>query len=272
MPNIKKKARFGASCMIHRPPSSIFLFHFRFLFLLLFLSAAVSSAFAQTLKSGSYGVAYVADTATFNALCRNDADKQLLELHSLMPSIVYDLRYAGNNNFTGIRLYKEGTHTTYLRKPAAKALAKVQHALKRKNLGLKVFDAYRPYDVTVAFWELIKDERYVANPSKGSGHNRGLAIDLTIIDLSTGKDLDMGTGFDDFSDTAHHTFTSLPTQILANRQLLKEMMIKAGFLPFETEWWHYAWPNDKNYEVLNLSFEEVESCCKIQKTKRRNRE
>src|SRR5437867_1601617 len=82
--------------------------------------------------------------------------------------------------------------------------------LNEKGLGLKIFDAYRPYSVTVKFWELIKDERYVANPSKGSGHNRGIAVDLTIIHLKTNEELNMGTGFDNFTDTAHQAFVNLP--------------------------------------------------------------
>ena len=85
----------------------------------------------------------------------------------------------------------------------------------------------------------------------------GLAADLTIIDLSTGKELDMGTGFDNFSDTAHHTFTSLPNLALNNRKLLKDTMLKNGFQLFETEWWHYSWPNDKNYEVMDIRFRQL---------------
>jgi len=107
-------------------------------------------------------------------------------------------------------------------------------------------------------WDLIGDERYVANPSKGSGHNRGLAIDLTLINLSNDNELDMGTGFDNFTDTAHHVFRNLPSTVLQNRTLLKETMEKYGFRSFETEWWHYSWPNDRNYEVLDLDFKKLE--------------
>lgn len=181
----------------------------------------------------------------------------MIELKTVMPTLIYDLRYSTENNFVKKALYPAFTSTTFLRLPAANALANVQKELRQKGLGLKIFDAYRPYSVTVKFWELIKDERYVANPSKGSGHNRGLAVDLTIIDLNTGKELDMGTGFDNFTDTAHHTFTALSETVLKNRTLLKEVMLKYGFKLFETEWWHYSWPNDRNYEVLDLSFEKL---------------
>ena len=87
-------------------------------------------------------------------------------------------------------------------------------------------------------WEPIKDERYVADPKKGSGHNRGIAVDLTLINLKTKEELPMGTGFDNFSDTAHQTFTALPEQILQNRNLFKNFMEKYGFKALETEWWH----------------------------------
>jgi D-alanyl-D-alanine dipeptidase len=103
----------------------------------------------------------------------------------------------------------------------------------------------------------VTDERYVANPTKASGHNRGLAVDLTIIHLKTGVELDMGTGFDHFSDTAHHSFTQLSPTVLQNRKLLKEVMQKYGFNFLETEWWHYYWPNDRNYDVLDLDFKKL---------------
>ena len=181
----------------------------------------------------------------------------MIELKSIIPTLVYDLRYSTEDNFVKKALYPPFTSVTFLRLPAANALANVQKELAEKGLGLKIFDAYRPYSVTVKFWELIKDERYVANPSKGSGHNRGLAVDLTIIDLKTGKELEMGTDFDNFTDTAHHTFTALSETVLNNRKLLKDVMLKYGFKLFETEWWHYYWPNHRNYEVMDLSFKKL---------------
>jgi D-alanyl-D-alanine dipeptidase len=180
----------------------------------------------------------------------------MIELKSVMPSLDYDLRYATNNNFTKKQLYKNGK-TTFLRSPAAEALKKAQQELATKGYGLKIFDAYRPYSATKKMWDLIHDERYVANPTKGSGHNRGLSVDLTLIDLKTGKELDLGTGFDNFSDSAGHAFSSLPADVLQNRKLLKETMEKFGFKPLQTEWWHYSWPNDRNYEVLDIDFKKL---------------
>lgn len=225
----------------------------------LFLPFAAST---QQLHPGKYGVTTVHRAGTYKATCKADSNKKMIELKNIIPGLVYDLRYSTEDNFVKKALYPAFTNVTFLRLPAANALANVQKELAQKGLGLKIFDAYRPYAVTVKFWELIKDERYVANPTKGSGHNRGLAVDLTIIDLKKGNELEMGTGFDNFTDTAHHTFTALPESVLQNRKLLKEVMLKHGFKLFETEWWHYSWPNDRNYEVLDLSFEKLNRLAK----------
>jgi D-alanyl-D-alanine dipeptidase len=113
------------------------------------------------------------DWKAYRSQVKLDSTKKMIELRSRIPRLVYDLRYAGINNFMHRRMYPAGTSTTFLRLPAVTALLNVQKELNEKGMGLKIFDAYRPYSVTVKFWELVKDERYVANPAKGSGHNRG---------------------------------------------------------------------------------------------------
>jgi D-alanyl-D-alanine dipeptidase len=188
---------------------------------------------------------------------QTDSLQKMIELKNLVPGLVYELRYATKNNFTHERLYRSGRNT-FLRLPAARALKAVQQEFNTMGYGLKIFDAYRPYSVTKKMWDLVHDERYVADPSKGSAHNRGLAVDLTLIDLRTGKELDMGTGFDNFTDTAHHAFLNLPPDVLKNRSLLRQMMEKNGFHALETEWWHYSWPNDRNYDVMDISPERLE--------------
>jgi D-alanyl-D-alanine dipeptidase len=175
----------------------------------------------------------------------------------MVPGLVYDLRYATTNNFMKRLMYPAGTNITFMRLPAVKAMQQVQQELNKSGLGLKIFDAYRPFSVTVKFWELVHDERYTANPSKGSGHNRGIAADLTIINLKTGKELDMGTGFDNFTDSAHHAFTKLPEEVLQNRLLLKSTMEKYGFKAFDTEWWHYFLDNGSKYEILDIDFKKL---------------
>jgi D-alanyl-D-alanine dipeptidase len=188
---------------------------------------------------------------------QTDSTKKMIELKTLIPGLNFDLRYASANNFMHRRMYPQSTAITFLRLPAAIALQKVQQELNDMGLGLKIFDAYRPYAVTVKFWELVKDERYVASPTKGSGHNRGIAVDLTIISLKTGEELNMGTGFDNFTDTAHQTFTQLPEVVLQNRGLLRSTMVKYGFRIFDTEWWHYFLNDGDRFEVLDLSFKKL---------------
>ena len=185
-----------------------------------------------------------------------DSIQKMIEVKSVIPTIVYDLRYSTNNNFTKAPLYKDGSKT-FLRKPVVEALAEVQKELNSIGYGLKIFDAYRPYKVTQKIWDLVGDERFAADPKKGSNHNRGLAVDITIIDLKSGKELNMGSDFDSFSDTAHTSFIHLTKDAFKHRFLLKELMIKHGFHIFETEWWHFFWDNDRNYSVLDLSFKEL---------------
>lgn len=201
-------------------------------------------------KNG-YGLKIVKSKEVFLKTVMADSNKAMISLKSI-PLIVLDLRYATTNNFMHRRMYPAKTNDTYLRLPAAKALLQVQQELNKKGLGIKIFDAYRPYSVTEKFWELVHDERYVADPKKGSGHNRGIAVDLTIIDLKTGNELNMGTGFDNFTDTAHLDFVALPKDVLANRQLLKETMEKYGFNLFASEWWHYSWTDPEKFEILDL--------------------
>ncbi len=188
---------------------------------------------------------------------QNDSLQAMIELKELIPNLQYELLYATKKNFTGQRMYPKNTVHTFLRLPAARALQAIQADLNAKGYGLKIWDAYRPYSVTEAFWELIKDERYVADPKKGSGHNRGIAVDLTVINLQTGKELDMGTRFDNFTDSAHHSFLQLPPAILENRRLLKTTMEKNGFVAFASEWWHYSLPNADSFAVLDIPFKSL---------------
>lgn len=229
---------------------------YRELYLLLFFSLyAVPGTYAQY---PVYNRPPVTDKLSdYKKQVEKDSAKRMIELRELVPNIVYELRYAGTNNFMRRMMYPGGTRYTFLRQPAARALQNVQEELKGKGLGLKIFDAYRPYSVTVKFWELVKDENYVAHPARGSGHNRGIAVDLTLVNLTGGNELAMGTGFDNFSDTAHHGFTQLPAEILRNRKLLRTLMEKHGFKAYEKEWWHYAWPETARFELLDIGFNKL---------------
>ncbi|MFZ1527594.1 MAG: M15 family metallopeptidase [Ferruginibacter sp.] len=225
----------------------------RFDYILFFLLISFQQSHSQV---NPYGLAIIETVTDYKKTIAADSSKKMIDLKKAVPGIVLDLKYSSRHNFMKQKLYPR-IKTSYLRQNAAWALAQVQKELNVQNLGLKIWDAYRPYSVTVKMWEPVKDERYAANPKFGSGHNRGAAVDLTLVDLQTGSELDMGTGFDDFSDTAHHDFKNLPENILKNRLLLRSLMEKYGFKALETEWWHYYLPNSKEYELMNLGFKQL---------------
>jgi D-alanyl-D-alanine dipeptidase len=215
--------------------------------------ALVLLACAPHIPVNSYGLRIVPDIGTYQRLARADAETRLVDLSTL--GIPLDIRYATPANFMKQTLYPVAK--AYLRAPAARALADVDRELAVRGLGIKVFDAYRPYRVTVAMWEPIKNPDYVADPAKGSRHNRGAAVDLTLIDRATGAELPMPTGYDDFTTRAAHEFSELPAEVLANRALLREVMTKHGFEPLPSEWWHYDFAGWRNYELLDVPLEEL---------------
>lgn len=230
----------------------------RFQFQILILLALIFSYLngnAQDTILNKYGLFVIQNVKALKSSTAKDPRKQMADIKKSIPRIHLDLRYASSNNFTGTRLYPV-IKTTYLREVAASSLSEVEKELRSIGLGLKIFDAYRPYSITEKMWERVKDDRYAADPKKGSNHNRGAAVDLTLVD-STGKELDMGTGFDNFTDSAHHAFTNLDPGILKNRLLLKNIMEKHGFIALTTEWWHYSLPDAKKYELLDLTFKQL---------------
>lgn len=154
------------------------------------------------------------------------------------PTIVEDMRYATDDNFVEEVMYN--CAACYLRPEAAAAVGKAHKMLQEQGYGgLKMFDCYRPRPIQQKLWDKVPDARYVTPPWKGSMHNRGLAVDLTIID-SLGNQLDMGTRFDYFGKEGYHTYTEHSEEIQANRTLLKETLSKVGFRHIRTEWWHYS--------------------------------
>jgi len=170
------------------------------------------------------------------------------EVIRLDRSIVLDLRYATDSNFVEEKMYDCGR--CFLRPAVAKAVVKVHQQLQEQGLGLKLFDCYRPRPIQWKLWEKVPDPRYVSDPRKGSMHNRGAAVDLTIVD-STGQQLDMGTPYDFFGREAYPAYQDLPEQVLANRELLHEQMKAQGFRPIRTEWWHFSLPG-KGYELSDM--------------------
>lgn len=178
------------------------------------------------------------------------SDTLIVSLSSIDSSIVTDVKYATKNNFTGQVLYP--TNKVYIRKIVGEALVKVQaYLLENFNLRIKVFDGYRPLSVQKKMWKIMPDDRYVANPVKGSRHSRGAAVDLTIID-STGAELEMGTEYDNFTEKAHYDYSELPQNVKANRKLLRDIMGKYGFHSITTEWWHFDFKGWKKFSILDF--------------------
>lgn len=219
--------------------------------ILLLVLAGCSQA-TLSIPKNEYGLEVVSDAQLYQELVAADGDRRLVDLREAVPGVVLDIRYATTNNFMKRQLYPESE--AFLRAPAARALADVQEELRARNVGLKVFDAYRPYSVTRAMWEPIKDPDYVADPAKGSRHNRGCAVDVTLVSLATAEELPMPTGYDSFEPAAGHAYDDLPAGAKANRALLREVMQRHGFAPLQSEWWHYDFVGWEKYELLDLPF------------------
>lgn len=209
--------------------------------------------FAQ--ERSAYGL-LVYRLESYQKSVKADSRKLLVDLEQAIPSLAFDIRYATANNFMGKRMYSLAK--AYARKPVVEALAKIQADLNKQGLGLKIFDAYRPYQVTVTFYESYKDTTYVASPYRGSRHNRGCALDLTLIDLTTGKELPMPTEFDSFQKEAWPSTPVADPVIRKNRATLITAMEKHGFKVNSSEWWHFDFIGYQQYEVLDVSFEELE--------------
>ncbi|MEP7147863.1 MAG: M15 family metallopeptidase [Acidobacteriota bacterium] len=187
----------------------------------------------------------------------NKHEAHLVELIKLDSTIKLDIRYATDNNFVGRAVYPEGR--AFLQKPAAKAVANVHKQLRKQGLGLVIFDGYRPWTITKLFWDVVPEEKrkFVADPAKGSKHNRGCAVDLSIFDLKTGELIDMPSGYDEFTERASPNYSGGTTKQRANRDVLRKLMEAEGFTVNPNEWWHFDYKNWQNYAIYDISFEEA---------------
>ena len=181
--------------------------------------------------------------------------ERLVDVTRLASGIAVELRYATANNFTHHVIYPPSARC-YLRAPVAARLAAVHRQLQARGLGLKVYDCYRPRSAQKILWDLVPDERYVASPKTGSRHNRGAAVDLTLVDKS-GRELPMPTPYDDFTEKAHRSYQALPAAALRNRQTLAQAMSEQGFVPLPTEWWHFDDPDSARYPLTDIGFDEL---------------
>ncbi|RYC51466.1 M15 family metallopeptidase [Flagellimonas olearia] len=180
------------------------------------------------------------------------ADTTFVRLADFSDDFAYDLRYATENNFLKAKVYD--CAECYTRVKTAKALIKANADFKEKGVRIKFFDCYRPNSVQYKMWAIVPNPQYVANPEKGSIHNKGGAVDITLEDLE-GNELDMGTDFDFFGKRAYHDNLDLPKEILENRKLLKETMESHGFWSIRTEWWHYNLSAGSNDKVANFKWD-----------------
>jgi D-alanyl-D-alanine dipeptidase len=182
---------------------------------------------------------------------------ELVELSKLEPGIKLDIRYATANNFAGQVFYKEAR--AFLQKPAAEALVRVHRKLKRRGLGILVFDGYRPWAVTKMFWDITPQEKriFVADPSSGSRHNRGCAVDLTMYDLKSGLAVEMPSGYDEMSERAFPNYAGGTDLQRRNREILRKAMEEEGFTVYEHEWWHFDYKDWKSYRIQDTPFESI---------------
>jgi len=189
----------------------------------------------------------------------NKREADLLELVKLDKTVKLDIRYARTDNFVGRVVYPEAR--AFLQRPAAEAVVRVHKSLKKKGLGIVVFDGYRPWSITKLFWEVTPEEKrkYVANPRTGSKHNRGCAVDLSIYDLKTGKLLPMPSDFDEFTERASPDYRGGTAEETENRDLLRKLMEAEGFTVNPNEWWHFDYKDWQSYAIYDISFDDAGS-------------
>ena len=176
------------------------------------------------------------------------ADTTFVRLADFSEDFAYDMRYATDNNFLKAKVYD--CAECYTRVKTAKALIEANKDFMEKGVKIKFYDCYRPNSVQYKMWEIVPNPQYVANPDKGSIHNKGGAVDITLVDME-GNELDMGTDFDYFGKRAYHDNVDLPQKILDNRKLLKETMEAHGFWSIRTEWWHYSFKQAWRFKTIN---------------------
>ncbi len=182
-------------------------------------------------------------------------ENPLVDLKEFIPGLRFEIRYATPDNFVKETLYPEAR--CLLRKEVAEKLKRVQEALQKDGLSLKLFDGYRPLSVQKKMWAKFPVPGYVADPAKGSNHNRGAAVDLTLTDKE-GKELPMPSAYDEFSERAHRDYQGGSEEERRNRQTLEDAMKKEGFTGLSSEWWHFDDADAKKYPVLDLAFSSVD--------------
>jgi len=179
-------------------------------------------------------------------------DSTFVDLRNYSTDFVYDIKYATDDNFLKAKVYD--CAECFLRHSTIQALLEAQKDFISIGYRIKIFDCYRPLDIQKKMWKLLQDPRYVANPAKGSIHNRGAAVDLTLVDAN-GNELDMGTAFDHFGPESGIDNKNLSKVVQDNRMLLQLVMRKHGFTVLKSEWWHFDHASASNYTVSNFKWD-----------------
>nr|WP_309758140.1 M15 family metallopeptidase [Flavobacterium sp.] len=192
----------------------------------------------------------VSDAKENNSSIINDTTFVNLKDYSL--DFVYDMKYATTDNFLKAKVYD--CEACFLRLKTVTALVEVNKKFMKKGFKIKIFDCYRPLDIQKKMWKIVSNPEYVANPAKGSVHNRGGAVDITLVD-ATGKELNMGTSFDFFGIEASHNYPNVSMEVKKNRILIRTLMISNGFNSFDSEWWHYNLKSGLNDKISNAKWE-----------------
>jgi len=220
----------------------------------LLLLILVWTSFVE-LQGQSCGLKVVNTLEGYRQKVVENADNELVEIIKVIPSIKLDIKYATKDNLVHQRVYKQAR--AFARKPVVYALQKIQAELNSQGLGIKVFDGYRPYAVTCLFYAAIRDTTFVAAPWHGSRHNRGCALDLTLINLKTGKELPMPSGYDETTERSFHDYVGGTEEERKNRAILREVMTKHGFAIYKYEWWHYDFIGFERFDITDIPFEEL---------------
>ena len=181
----------------------------------------------------------------------------LVELVKLDPTIKLDIRYATTNNFLGTPVYTQAR--AFLQRPAAEALLRAHRELKAQGYGLIIHDGYRPWYITKIFWDAVPSDKkiFVADPAEGSKHNRGCAVDLSLYDLKTGREVTMPSGYDEMTDRAYADYPGGTPDERERRAILRQAMEKQGFKVIPKEWWHFDYQDWKQYPIMNVKFEDL---------------
>ncbi|TGE10529.1 M15 family metallopeptidase [Hymenobacter fodinae] len=209
------------------------------------------------MSESSYGLSVVSSIEEYHQLVQSNAGQRLVDLAELIPSVVLDIRYATPDNLLGEAVYPEAR--ALLREPVAEALAQVQASLADRDLGLCVYDAYRPYSITVRMYEQIQDENFAAPPWRGSRHNRGCSVDVGLVMLSNGKRVPLPTDFDELTPAARSRYGDLPAHVMLNRSILLATMQYHGFINYPGEWWHFDHQSWAEFDLLDIPFDQLAS-------------